>query len=80
MGRPSCGGEWGHVKPPLSIYMSLDGQAVHDDPRRTVEYRDRLVKSLHLDGDDEEGLYAHLGSQDKQAFREVMSQGWSPVA
>ena len=44
--------EWDHVRPPLSIYMSLDGQAVWDDPRRTTEYRDRIVKSLHLDGED----------------------------
>eukprot|EP00974_Lingulodinium_polyedra_P042902 4118675-Lingulodinium_polyedra.AAC.1 len=51
----AAAGEWDHVKPPLSIYMSLDGQAVREDPRRRKAYRDQLVSALQLDGDDKEG-------------------------
>ncbi|CAK9015420.1 Retrovirus-related Pol polyprotein from transposon opus [Includes: Protease [Durusdinium trenchii] len=64
--------DWGTVKADLSVYQ-YSGQKVTEDPRRTVVYRQEVIKELGF-GDDWKEKKPYLSAADVEACREVISR------
>ncbi|CAK9069122.1 Pro-Pol polyprotein, partial [Durusdinium trenchii] len=64
--------DWDTVKADLSVYQ-YSGQKVTEDPRRTVVYRQEVIKELGF-GDDWKEKKPYLSAADVEACREVISR------
>jgi hypothetical protein len=65
-------GEWDEVKADLEVYR-LSGEAVKEDPRRTPEYRQRVIDGLGF-GENWKDKRPNFSAQDLAACREVLSR------
>jgi hypothetical protein len=64
--------DWDQVKAPMSVYFH-SGEKVSEDPRRTKEYRQKVLDYLHF-GDDWKTHRAYLTEADVIAAREVLGR------
>jgi hypothetical protein len=65
-------GEWDEVKADLEVYR-LSGETVKEDPRRTPEYRQRVIDGLGF-GENWKDKRPNFSAQDLAACREVLSR------
>ena len=64
--------EWDEVKADLSVYQ-FSGQKVEVDPRRTEEYRQKVVEGLGFGADAKEKR-PYMSAEDLAACREVLAR------